>query len=221
MALAVALVSCLFGQTLPAMAQYSLQAEQDLLLPPDVVPLDPAVGQRMSQAQAAARQNNNNNSFNNGQQSAMAGDPSMANGMSNGMSNGNDQGMQNNFNNQSQGQFNNNGMQQANNMNQPNGNVPGTTGTSDWIMPGGQDQNAPMTAYGNVSQTQTLTAPPSNPIVRRTTRRGGMGTAVSALAGFGAGAMVGTMIRRPNSLFGLGATGLFMTGFGTRNGFRF
>ncbi len=225
LALAVALVSCLFGQTLPAMAQYSLQAEQDAMLPPDVVPLDPAVGQRMSQAQAAARQNNANNSYNNGQQSAMAGDPSMANGMSNGMSNGmpnnmsNDQGMQNNFNNQSQGQFNN--MQQANNMGQPNGNAPGSTGTSDWIMPNGQDQNAPMTAYGNVSQTQTLTAPPSNPIVRRSTRRGGMGTAVSALAGFGAGAMVGTMIRRPNTLFGLGATGLFMTGFGTRNGFRF
>jgi len=214
MALAVALVSCLFGQTLPAMAQYSLQAEQDSLLPPDVVPLDPAVGQKMSQAQAAARQNNSMNNGSYGQQSAMAGDPS---GMNSGMPSGNDGGMQN----YSQGnmQPNMQAMGQPGMQGQPN--VPGTTGTSDWIMPGGQSQNSPTTAYGNVSQTQTLTAPPSNPIVRRTTRRGGMGTAVSALAGFGAGALVGTMIRRPNSLFGLGTTGLMMTGFGTRGGYRF
>lgn len=220
MTLAVALVSCLFGQTLPAMAQYSLQAEQDSLLPPDVVPLDPAVGQKMSQAQAAARQNMNNSSY--GQQSAMAGDPSgMNTGMSNGMSNGNGGGMQN-FT-QGNMQPNMQAMGQPNMQGQPSmqGQAPGTTGTSDWIMPGGQNQNSSTTAYGNVSQTQTLTAPPSNPIVRRSTRRGGMGTAVSALAGFGAGALVGTMIRRPNSLFGLGTAGLMLTGFGTRGGYRF
>ncbi|CAN5254745.1 hypothetical protein BH11CYA1_BH11CYA1_45230 [soil metagenome] len=223
MALNVALISCLFGQsvTLPAMAQYSLQAETDSFLPPEVVPLDPAVAKKMSQAQAQARQENANNSNSYGQNSAMSGYPSGSN----------DAGM-NNFNNQNSQQAQS-GMMSQGNMNQgmnggqPNFNssmggqeVPGNTGTSDWIMPG-QDQNSPMTAYGNVSQTQTLNAPPPNPMVRRSTRRGGMGTAVSALAGFGAGAMVGTMIRRPNSLFGLGTTGLMMTGFGTRNAFRF
>lgn len=225
MALNVALVSCLFGQTvsLPAMAQYSLQAETDSFLPPEVVPLDPAVAQKMSQAQAQARQDSANNANSYGQNSAMSGNPA----------GGNDPGMNNagmnNFNNQNNSQQARQDMMSQGGMNQgqPNFNssmggqeVPGNTGTSDWIMPG-QDQNAPMTAYGNVSQTQTLSAPPSNPIVRRTTRRAGMGTAVSALAGFGAGAMVGTMIRRPNSLYGLGAAGLMMTGFGTRNAFRF
>lgn len=225
MALSVALVSCLFGQTvsLPAMAQYSLQAETDSFLPPEVVPLDPAVAQKMSQAQAQARQDSANNANSYGQNSAMSGNPA----------GGNDPGMNNagmnNFNNQNNSQQARQDMMSQGGMNQgqPNFNssmggqeVPGNTGTSDWIMPG-QDQNAPMTAYGNVSQTQTLSAPPSNPIVRRTTRRAGMGTAVSALAGFGAGAMVGTMIRRPNSLYGLGAAGLMMTGFGTRNAFRF
>ncbi|MDP3510085.1 MAG: hypothetical protein Q8T09_19090 [Candidatus Melainabacteria bacterium] len=233
MALNVALVSCLFGQTvtLPAMAQYSLQAETDSFLPPEVVPLDPAVAQKMSQAQAQARQESANNANSYGQNSAMSGNPA----------GGNDAGMNNsgmnNFNNQNNSQqarqdmMNNmmsqNGMNQGNMGAQPNfqssmggQEVPGNTGTSDWIMPG-QDQSAPMTAYGNVSQTQTLSAPPSNPIVRRSSRRSGMGTAVSALAGFGAGAMVGTMIRRPNSLYGLGAAGLMMTGFGTRNAFRF
>ena len=238
MALNVALVSCLFGQTvsLPAMAQYSLQAETDSFLPPEVVPLDPAVAQKMSQAQAQARQESANNANSYGQNSAMSGNP--AGGNDAGMNNSgmNNSGM-NNFNNQNNSQqarqdmMNNmmsqNGMNQGNMGAQPNfqssmggQEVPGNTGTSDWIMPG-QNQNAPMTAYGNVSQTQTLSAPPSNPIVRRTTRRAGMGTAVSALAGFGAGAMVGTMIRRPNSLYGLGAAGLMMTGFGTRNAFRF
>ncbi len=230
MALNVALVSCLFGQTvsLPAMAQYSLQAETDSFLPPEVVPLDPAVAQKMSQAQAQARQDSANNANSYGQNSAMSGNPA----------GGNDAGMNNagmnNFNNQNNSQqarqdmMNNMMSQGGMNQGQPNFSqssmggqeVPGNTGTSDWIMPG-QDQNAPMTAYGNVSQTQTLSAPPSNPIVRRTTRRAGMGTAMSALAGFGAGAMVGTMIRRPNSLYGLGAAGLMMTGFGTRNAFRF
>lgn len=227
MALNVALVSCLFGQsvTLPAMAQYSLQAETDSFLPPEVVPLDPAVAQKMSQAQAQARQENaNSNSY--GQNSAMSGNPAGSNdpGMNNsGMNNFNNQNNSQQARQDMMNQMSQGGMNQG----QPNFNssmggqeVPGNTGTSDWIMPG-QDQNSQTTAYGNVSQTQTLTAPPSNPIVRRTTRRAGMGTAVSALACFGAGALVGTMIIRPNSLYGLGATGLMMTGFGTRNAFRF
>ena len=223
MALSMVLLSCLFGQsvTLPAMAQYSLQAETDSFLPPEVVPLDPAVAQKMSQAQAQARQESANNSNSYGQNSAMSGSPTGSN----------DAGM-NNFNNQNsmmnQNGMNQNGMNLGNmSQGQPNfqsnmggQEVPGNTGTSDWIMPG-QDQNSPMTAYGNVSQTQTLTAPPANPPARRSTRYPGMGTAVGALATFGAGAMVGSMIRRPSSLYGLGAAGLMMTGFGTRNAFRF
>jgi len=223
MALRMALLSCLFGQSvsLPAMAQYSLQAETDSFLPPEVVPLDPAVAQKMSQAQAQARQESANNSNSYGQNSAMSGSPTGSN----------DAGM-NNFNNQNsmmnQNGMNQNGMNLGNmSQGQPNfqsnmggQEVPGNTGTSDWIMPG-QDQNSPMTAYGNVSQTQTLTAPPANPPARRSTRYPGMGTAVGALATFGAGAMVGSMIRRPSSLYGLGAAGLMMTGFGARNAFRF
>lgn len=233
MALSMALLSCLFGQSvsLPAMAQYSLQAQTDSFLPPEVVPLDPAVAQKLSQAQAQARQESANNANSYGQNSAMSGSPTGYN----------DAGM-NNFNNQNsmmnQNGMNQNGMNQGNmntgnmnigNMNQGQPNfqssmggqeVPGNTGTSDWIMPG-QDQNSPMTAYGNVSQTQTLSAPPANPPVRRSTRYPGMGSAVGALATFGAGAMVGSMIRRPSSLYGLGAAGLMMTGFGTRNAFRF
>lgn len=221
LALNLALVSSLFGQSLPAMAQYSLEAEQDSLLPPEVVPLDPSVAQKMAQDQAQARQNFGSNT--NGQNAAMAGSPMANNGMSSGNMgdmNGQNNGQMNNG--QNNGQMNNMAQGQFDNSNQGGGQggVPGSTGTSDWIMPG-QDQSSPMTAYGNVSQTQTLSAPPSNPIVRRTTRRGGMGTAVSALAGFGAGALVGTMIRRPNSMYGLGMTGLMMTGFGTRNAFRF
>lgn len=209
----------------PAMAQqFSGQVQEDTILPPEVVPFDPQVARQMSEAQAKARaeasaqasQMSSGGSY--GQNSAMAGDPSMMNGMSSGMQNtSSQQARQDMMNNlMSQG---NGGGQFNQSMNSPS-NVPGTPGTSDWIMPG-QNQNAPTTAFGSVSQTQTLTAPSPTPTVRRSISRGGLGMAASAIATFGAGALVGSMIRRPGSMYGMGMTGLMMTGFGTRNAFRF
>ena len=100
--------------------------------------------------------------------------------------------------------------------------APATTGTSDWIMPeqkGGQAGVA--TNFGNVDQTQTLTGQAQQQQVRHSTMRGGGSNAVSAMAGLGAGAILGSVLRRPNSLMGLGMTGLMLNGFGNRNAFRF
>lgn len=221
-ALSVVLIASGLAHVSPALAQqYSGQVQEDTLLPPEVVPFEPAVARQMAEAQAKARAQasemaSSGGSY--GRNSAMAGDPSMMNGMSSGMPGGmtsqqTRQDMMNNL--MSQG----NGGGQPMNMSSPS-NVPGTPGTSDWIMPG-QSQNAPTTAFGNVSQTQTLTAPPATPPVRRSISRGGLGMAGSALATFGAGALVGSMIRGRGSMTGLGMTGLMMTGFGTRNAFRF
>ena len=107
--------------------------------------------------------------------------------------------------------------------NQPN-QMPGAQGQyaigqPDWLNPGfASNNNAPQ--YGNSSQTQTLTGGSKTPIVRRDTRRGGFANNVAGTAGLGAG-LLATQLRRPGSLFGLVFTGLTMTGFGMRNGFRF
>lgn len=214
---------------LPAMAQYQLEAEQDSLLPPEIVPLDPQMAKKMADSQAQARQQNGN--FSN----MTANDPVLNQAMNNNGGNmgnnnfQNSQQMRNDMMNGLMGQPNampnmgNNSMVPG--LNNNNAQPPafannGTTTSSDWITPG-QDPNSNMTAYGNVTQTQQLSAPSPHPTVRRDIRRSGISHAVSGLAGFGAGALVGTMIRRPNNLWGLGMTGAMMTGFGTRNAFRF
>lgn len=92
-------------------------------------------------------------------------------------------------------------------------------GQPDWLSPGVATDNS-IPQYGNASQTQTLTAGSKVPIVRRDIRKGGYANNISGFAGLGAG-LLATQLRRPNSLFGLGFTGLTMTGLGVRNGFRF
>ncbi len=96
-------------------------------------------------------------------------------------------------------------------------------GQPDWLSQGsnpGNPNNNLISQYGNSSQTQTLTGGSKVPIVRRDTRRGGFANNFAGGAGMGAG-LLATQLRRPGSLFGLGFTGLTMTGFGMRNGFRF
>lgn len=108
--------------------------------------------------------------------------------------------------------------------NQPN-QMPGApqgqyaVGQPDWLNPAVAGNNM-MPQYGNSSQTQTLTGGSKSPIVRRDTRRGGFANNLAGGAGMGAG-LLATQLRRPGSLFGLGFTGLTMTGLGMRNGFRF
>ncbi len=96
-------------------------------------------------------------------------------------------------------------------------------GQPDWLATGSNPSNVGNDAssqYGNASQTQTLTGGSKVPIVRRDTRKGGFSNNLAGGAGMGAG-LLWTQLRRPGSLFGLGFTGLTMTGFGSRNGFRF
>lgn len=94
-----------------------------------------------------------------------------------------------------------------------------TIGQPDWLVQGSNPSND-ISQYGNSSQTQTLTGGSKVPIVRRDTRKGGFANNLSGGAAMGSGLLF-TQLRRPGSLFGLGFTGLTMTGFGVRNGFRF
>lgn len=81
----------------------------------------------------------------------------------------------------------------------------------DWLAP----QSQSVRANGYVSQTQTLTASARSPIVRRDIRKGGVANNVAGAMTIGTGLFTGTL-NRPNSLMGLGITGLLMTGFGRR-----
>lgn len=117
-------------------------------------------------------------------------------------------------------------MQQANERNAQNqamSQAPSTSGGApqfnqpNWINQGPDH----MTALGGVTQSQTLSAGSKLPMVRRDTRRGGSANKVSGLGALGSGLFLGSTLRRPNSLFGLGVAGLSATGFGTRNGFRY
>jgi len=100
--------------------------------------------------------------------------------------------------------------------------APATLGTSDWIMPEKQSAQAGVaTNYGNVEQTQTLTGQTQQQQVRRSTTRGGFSNAMSAMAGFAGGAILGSVLRQPGSLMGYGMYPFMMGGFGPTAAFRY
>jgi hypothetical protein len=214
----------------------SLGPEQESLLPPEVVPLDPVVAQKMTQAQAQSRAVGMD-AMPQAQEAAAA--PGLA-------------GAGDLSHLQTAQDFRkaalNSLMGQGNiSMRQPAGvGLPGAPGSmapgsqfgagsagqSAWISSNGGP--APQTGQsgwmqpgqgpGTVSahpQSQTLTGSVKHKQYRRDIKRAGLSNAVSALAGFGSGMMVGSMVRNPSTAFGLGMFGLGMTGFGVRNGFRF
>jgi hypothetical protein len=208
------IAACLLVQlSTPAFAQqYSSSVEQDSLLPPEVLPLDPQVAQKLAASQAAAQTSGLSEMQTPGLTVSGTPNGSMGQAMTS------QQTRQNVMDSMmNQGSF------------QPNiaGSNQGTTaqnntGSSDWIMPG-QGQSQQSTQYGNVEQSQIMSAPPKNPVVRYNTSRMGFSNALGAVTGLGATALIGTMMlsRRPANLAGLGMAGLMMTGFGTRNAFRF
>lgn len=200
--------------------------EQDSLLPPEVVPLDPAAASSLVKSQEQARNFALNSSAGTMQ--------TTANGRSsiNGMQTAQDfrKAALNSLTNQSpiQGQFVPNAFMSGQGIGSLAGQgssiangqqANGQLGQSSWIRPG-QDAPALASSTAGASQSQTLTGGVKNQPIRRDTKRGGFSNAFSALAGFGSGMMLGSMVRYPNSALGLGLFGLGASGFGIRNGFR-
>ena len=220
---AIALLALTVQVVAPAFAQSA-----DSFLPPEVVPLDPQVAAQLSQAQAKARELNPVNrglnvsadpvsdaAMNNA--SAMNAAGAMS---SRGMRQDMMQSLMTPGTNGAQVANMNGGMNPVANA-APMG-APASTGTSDWIMPEKQSaQGGVATNYGNVDQTQTLTGQAQQQGVRHNTSRGGASNAVSAMAGLGAGAFLGSILRRPGSLTGVGMTGLMFYGLGSRNAFAY
>ncbi len=198
LAMSFVIASLLTAQVSPVFAQYAMSAADDSMLPPEVVPLDPNVAQKLAQTQAQARDMADLNVSGTPQNNQSMSSQTRQNMMDSLMNQGS---FQNDFGSPSQNDA-------------PGMVSQGNAGTSDWIMPGQQGGASSMTAYGNVQQTQTLSAPSPNPPVRRDVGRAGLSTAISALAGFGAGAVLGSTLRRPNTMMGVGMTSLMMTGIG-------
>lgn len=221
------IAACLLVQlSSPALAQqFNSGIEQDSLLPPEVLPLDPQVAQKLAASQAAAREASGLSEMqtpgqNSGQSSGMnvSGTPDGSMGQQAMTSQQTRQNVMDSMMNQGSFQP----IVTGGNQNQA-ANAQTNSGSSDWIMPG-QGQSQQSTQYGNVEQSQLLSAPPkNNPVVRNNTNHMGFSNAVGALTGLGATALIGTMLlsRRPASMAGLGMAGLMMTGLGTRNAFRF
>jgi hypothetical protein len=85
---------------------------------------------------------------------------------------------------------------------------------------GGYNQ-APNSTVQPVYQSQTLAGGTKDVPVIQNTQNGGVSTNVSSGLGFAGRAFTSQGIGYPNSLGALGFFGLGLTGFGTRNGFRF
>lgn len=206
-----------------ALSQMSgLGADQESLLPPEVVPLDPQAAAKLSQTQAQARQMNG---FDAQPQAAMPDARANRQDAFNALMGREDLSQQAN-NQMSQLQFQPmNGAQmdqyapgqllpqaqqqagtQFNQQQQP-------MGVSAWQQPGQNGQNFP-------AQTQTMSGK-----VKRSPLKGiarsGLSHSLTGLAAFGAGAFTMSRMRSPAMLYSGGIMGLGLANYGLRSGFRF
>jgi hypothetical protein len=207
--------------------------DADTLLPPEVVPLDPTVAQRMQQTQAAARAAGSVSQIPAGSvpgivnpmEDKMAGMHSAKDArkavLDSLMGNGQVAPQHAALMNQAIGAAPMNGPTAGGaligTMQAPM-NAPGVqqVGQSAWMQPGQTNGAIP-----SHTQSQTLTGGVKQQPVRHDTKRGGFSHAVSGIAAMGSGVFLGGAAGYPSSPLGLGIFGLGATGFGTRNGFRF
>ncbi len=209
----------------PVMAQgfeSGLGADQESLLPPEVVPLDSQAAQKLSQAQAQNRQVN----FEAQPQAAMTDARSNRQEAFNTLM-GREDLMQQANNQMSQPQF------QPMNGAQMDQYAPGQLlpqaqqqagaqynqqqppmGVSAWQQPGQNGQNS------FPAQTQTMSGK-----VKRSPLKGigrsGLSHSLTGLAAFGAGAFTMSRMRSPAMLYSGGIMGLGLANYGLRSGFRF
>lgn len=212
------------------------------LLPPEVVPLDPTAASQLSATQAESRQMSGSEAApglvagdnNSGMQSAQDFRKSAFESLYN---QGQLPAQQQPVWRAGQVQYGNGApAMPVNGMSGMPAGMPGMPGTAmpqhpqtGFAPPGspqfGQYPSTPGMTNGalySAHQTQTLSgAPKSKPVVRDV-RKGGFSHALSAIAGFGAGAIThGALMNPQSAMMGLGMFGATMTGFGVRNASRF
>ena len=210
-----------------------LGPDQDSLLPPEVVPLDPSTASALSNNQTQARQQNMQQMDMQNMdtapglmapqpvQNASAPNPQDLRQQAFGQLYGGQtslppDAMQQIWRAGQQAPQQNAGTQNGN----PN-NFPGMPDA----MPGGpnyQMANNQPNQQGYVAQSQTLTAQSKNQPSQQNTRRGGISNVLNYASAFGAGAMTSSFFMNPgNAWLGAGMFGMTMTGLGVRNNSRF
>jgi hypothetical protein len=208
-ATALALMLTLAGASQNAVAQglVSPGADQDSLLPPEVVPLDPQAASTLSAAQAAKRQVQTGNA-------SESSVPGLDNTQASGMQTAKEMRQAAFDALYGQGQFpQQQQMKSGVSYNgDPNLAPPYQT----------PDQQAQLLSSAQPAQTQTLTGGPKSQPKIRDIRRGGFTNNLSGATALGTGLIMSSFItHHSNPLVGLGIFGLTMTGFGVRNAFRF
>ncbi len=196
-----------------------LGADQESLLPPEVVPLDPQAAAKLSQSQAQARQMNGfdapqvnakanrQDAFN-----ALMGREDLNQQANNQMSQPQFQPMNGaQMDQYAPGQLLPQAQQQAgtqfNQQQQP-------TGVSAWQQPGQNGQNS------FPAQTQTMSGKVKRSPIKGIARSG-LSHSLTGLAAFGAGAFTMSRMRSPAMLYSGGIMGLGLANYGLRSGFRF
>ena len=194
--------------------------EQDSLLPPEVVPLDPTTANTLSASQAQSRQA----SMTGGNVPGLSSDPSPKDlrQQAYGQLYGNQTTLHPNAMNQiwragqqpMQQPMQNAGMMPPGMNNQP---MPANS------QPGGpnfQMADNQQMQQGYIAQSQTLTGSSQNQPQQVNTRRGGLSNVLNYASAFGAGALT-SGFWSGNPWLGAGIFGMTMTGMGVRNNSRF
>lgn len=202
----------------------SLGPEQDSLLPPEVVPLDPGTANSLSASQAQSRQ------------ASMASGSSNVPGLT---SNAQDlrqqafgqlMGDQSTLPPNAMNQIWRAGQQPAMAAPQMQSQAPGMMPPQGMMnpamaqsQPGGpnyQMANNQQMQQGYIAQSQTLTGSSQNQPQQVNTRRGGLSHVLNYAGAFGAGALTSGFWSN-NPWLGAGIFGMSMTGMGVRNNSRF
>lgn len=209
---------CVVAQGL-ANSPNSALPDQDSLLPPEVVPLDPAAASNLSAVEAAKRQAQTSNGATT---STGASVPGLVNapGAGGGPMMTAQQMRNAAFNSlYNQGQLQPQQMQPqfqsgfVNYNNNPMANNPALYAPYQSAM-----------ANTQPPQSQTLTGASPNNYPTQNITRGGFTNTASGIAALGTAGLLSSFLIRPSSVgsaaMGIGMFGLMMTGFGARNGFR-
>ena len=223
----------------PALAQSSDSMDQESLLPPEVVPLDPAAASRMTQSQAQSR------AANLSMPSPSSSSSQSVPGLAGGVPPLNQPEMQTaqEFRNQAYNSLYNQGTlappsnnNVAQQQQQWNGGQPGQMAQQPPNLSGQQPNMAQGASNGQMSQSgwmnangapqqQTLSGGVQAPNKSGNNTFNGAKRVLGTAAGFGGGMLVGALMMRnsyssPAALMGVGLLGGSMMNYGLRNAFR-
>lgn len=228
-ALSLTLVLGMFAANMPVASAQGMGPDQESLLPPEVVPLDPQVASKMTQSQAASRAVGSNIDT----QSAPG---LVASGGSNNVPAGLPLSTGQSAQDFRQAAFNSlmgqqvtpaappvnpnlqmmqGQMGQAPGMTQP---LSGQTGQSAWVTPGLTSTGMSGNSSGGM-QSQTLSGGVKNPEIGRPSKLSKLSHGVGLATMLGSGIFVGAaMSRNPASMYSTGLFGLGMANYAFRNG---